>query len=307
MSTHEAKEDDAFLIVAQRSSIPTQVYSIQLAYRQSHLKLGKLLWENSAYRSNLEKVWECLWGAGIRERWKESRACGRFGLPEPEPGPAREVRLWESSHAQLLFIIVFIFVNFEERKTRINKRCVRSSNIDKSKKFEHFRCDNFEPRASNKKVPSFQKNKVVFDWRNYDREDKYFIVFSQFVDIVVVNVVVVVDVVFVVALNVAQDETRKGLFRSLCFCCASLVGRRRCRRKQRRSERPTPTSTTPTLTATIFQVALFASVRFWLSKNNPNQWKSEPKSKMQMKEKVLNQTSSKKSRSLWKFSERKKT
>ena len=130
---------------------------------------------------------------------------------------------------------------------------------------------------------------------------------------VVVNVVVVivVDFVFVVALNVAQDETRKGLFRSLCFCCASLVGRRRCRRKQRRSERPTPTSTTPTLTATIFQVALFASVRFWLSKNNPNQWKSEPKSKMQMKEKVLNQTSSKKktpskSRCLWKFSERKK-
>ena len=202
VSTHEAKEDDAFLIVAQRSSIPTQVYSIQLAYRQSHLKLGKLLWENSAYRSNLEKVWECLWGAGIRERWKESRACGRFGLPEPEPGPAREVRLWESSHAQLLFIIVFIFVNFEERKTRINKRCVRSSNIDKSKKFEHFRCDNFEPRASNKKVPSFQKNKVVIDWRNYDREDKYFIVFSQFVDIVVVNVVVVVDVVVVIVVDV---------------------------------------------------------------------------------------------------------
>ena len=89
---------------------------------------------------------------------------------------------------------------------------------------------------------------------------------------VVVNVVVVivVDFVFVVALNVAQDETRKGLFRSLCLCCASLVGRSRCRQKQRRSERPTTTTTTPTLTATIFQVALFASVRFWLSKNNPN-------------------------------------
>jgi len=75
--------------------------------------VGKL-----ADRSNLEKVLGVsLRSSNSREmRRKLSSWSARPGSPGPSRGCPWWVCLWESIHAQLLFIIVIIFVNFEKRK-----------------------------------------------------------------------------------------------------------------------------------------------------------------------------------------------